>query len=270
VVVGSVEIHPVLDAVGALGGYDEAYPDVAEAEWEPYRELYPELFVGSAWRLPVVVYVLRSGGRTILVDTGVGPVGLWKGWEPEREGLLLGNLAALGIRPEDVDVVFLTHLHVDHLGWNTDERGEVLFPRARYVVHPDAVAFALARPDRDHIERCVAPLVDRFEPVDEAVDLAPGVRPRALPGHYPGHVGLSIRSRGSRAELIADIMPHPALLEQQEWVFAWDDMEQTSTRAELVEEVVGSAALVVCGHFPRSGIGRVVRRGGRVVWEEVT
>ena len=268
-VVGSVEILPVLDAVGALGRYGDAYPDVPEEEWEPYRELYPELFAGPDWRLPVLVHVLRSADRTILVDTGAGPAGLWTDWAPEREGLLPSELKRLGIRSEDVDVVFLTHLHVDHIGWNTDERGAVFFRRARYVVHPDALSFALSNPDRDHIERCVAPLVDRFEWVDETVELAPGVRPRALPGHYPGHMGLSIASDGARAELIADIAPMPALLERPEWVFAWDDMEQTSTRAALVDELVDTDCLAACGHFPGSGIGRVVRRDGRVVWEEV-
>jgi glyoxylase-like metal-dependent hydrolase (beta-lactamase superfamily II) len=270
VVVGGVEIVPVLDAVGDLCELAHAYPDVPADAWEPYRPLYPELFSGTRWRLPVAVHLVRSGGATVLVDTGVGPAGLWDFWAAEREGLLPAALDQLGVQREEIDVVFLSHLHVDHLGWNTDERSDVFFPRARYVTHPDALAFALARPDRPHIKRCLEPLLDRIKPASDGIELAPGVIARALPGHYPGHMGVSIRSEGERAELIADTVPHPALLDERAWVFALDDFEPTPTRAHLVEEVLDTDCVVVCGHYPGSGIGRVVSRDGRVVWEELT
>jgi glyoxylase-like metal-dependent hydrolase (beta-lactamase superfamily II) len=269
VVVDGVEIVPVLDAVGDLCELADAYPEVPAEAWESYRPLYPELFSGTQWRLPVAVHLLRANGTTVLVDTGVGPAGLWDFWSPEREGLLPDELDEIGVRREDVDVVFLTHLHVDHVGWNTDHRSVVFFPRARYLTHPDALAFALQRAERPHIVRCLEPLAERIELVEDGAELAPGVRARALPGHYPGHMGVSIRSGDARAELIADIAPHPALLDQPAWAFAYDDIEQTSTRAELVEEVLDTDCVVVCGHFPGSGIGRVVSRDGRVVWEEL-
>ena len=60
-----------------LGDYDELYPDVPGESWEPYRALYPELFAGETWRLPCNSFLIRSAGTTILVDTGVGPPGLW-------------------------------------------------------------------------------------------------------------------------------------------------------------------------------------------------
>jgi glyoxylase-like metal-dependent hydrolase (beta-lactamase superfamily II) len=269
VLVGEIEIVPLLDAVGELAELSEAYTGVPAESWAPYRELYPEVFAGTRWRLPVTVYLVRSSGVTVLVDTGVGPAGLWDFWAAEREGLLPAALADHGVERDAVDVVVLTHLHVDHLGWNADDSGATVFPRARYFVHPDALAFALERPDRPHIRRCVEPLLDRFEWPGDEDELAPGVRPRALPGHYPGHVGVSIRSGGEHAELIADVAPHPALLDRPEWVFALDDLPQTTTRAELVEELLDRDPLLVCGHFPGSGIGRVVTRDGRIVWEEV-
>ena len=266
---GDVAIVPLLDAVGVLGELVDLYEGSSEDEWERYRALYAELFEGSGWRLPVAVHLFRTGGKTLLLDTGVGPAGLWEGWRAEREGLLPGALEEAGVLPEEIDVVFLTHLHIDHLGWNTDAAGNPFFPNARYLVHPDALAFALARPDRPHIRRCVTPLLDRFEDAVAGAELLPGVTPVPLPGHYPGHMGLRISSGGVEAVAIADIAAHPALFERPEWVFAYDDMEQTGTRTELVPELVDSDVVVICGHFPGSGVGRVVTRDDRRIWEEL-
>ena len=128
ILVGSVELAPVPDAAGVLCPYAEAYPGVPAEDWEPYRALYPELFVEDGWRLPCLSYLIRSSEVTILVDTGVGPPGLWD-WTAEEEGLLPASLAALGVGVDEVDVVFLTHLHIDHIGWNTDLDGVPFFPR---------------------------------------------------------------------------------------------------------------------------------------------
>ena len=146
-VVGSVELVPLVDAVGLLGELDELYPGFDD--WEPYRTLYPDAFDGSQWRITCTSYLLRSGGTTVLVDTGVGPAGLW-GWTPESEEGLLPALAGAAVAPDGIDIVFLTHLHVDHVGWNTDRNGQLVFPNARYVAHGDGVAFARTT-DRPHL-----------------------------------------------------------------------------------------------------------------------
>jgi glyoxylase-like metal-dependent hydrolase (beta-lactamase superfamily II) len=266
--VGDIEVSPLLDAVGELGELAELYPDVAAEYWEPYRALYPDLFTGPRWRLPCTCYLVRATGTTVLVDTGVGPPGLW-GWEAEQEGGLPPALDALGIGRDDVDIVFLTHLHIDHLGWNTDAEADVYFPRARYIVHRDAVAFALSRPELPHIRRCVEPLKDRFEQLDGDADLVRGVTAFAAPGHYPGHMAVRIESEEERAVVLADIAVHPALLDRPEWRYVSDlDYDRcVETRRALLDELVDSDVTVACGHYPEGGIGRVVHRNGRVVWE---
>jgi glyoxylase-like metal-dependent hydrolase (beta-lactamase superfamily II) len=268
VVVGSIEIEPVRDAVGVLCEYTEAYPDVALEEWEPFRALYPENFSDDSWRLPCTSHLIRSSGITILVDTGVGPPGLWD-WTAEDEGLLPGVLEAAGVGLDQIDIVFLTHLHIDHLGWNTDIEGVPLFPRARYVVHADALAFALSNADSAHIRRCIVPLVGAFEQVRGEVELAPGVVAFEAPGHSPGHMALRVASEGAHATILADAVPHPALLDHPEWVFAFDEdaAANAPTRVAMVAEVATSDGLVVCGHFPGSGIGRLGTADGRLVWE---
>jgi glyoxylase-like metal-dependent hydrolase (beta-lactamase superfamily II) len=262
-VVGSVELVPLVDAVGVLGELDELYPGFDD--WEPYRELYPELFSGSKWRIACASYLIRSGGTTVLVDTGVGPAGLW-GWTPEREEGLLPALAAVGVAPDEVDVVFLTHLHVDHVGWNTGRDGELVFPKARYVAHREGVAFARGS-GRPHVERTIA-AVD-FDEIDGEVALAEGVTAYELPGHFPGHMGVRIASGGARAELIADAAVHPMLLHEPDALYLSDidPGDCTATRRALVPGLVDRDVLVVCGHYPAGGIGRVVTRDDRVVWE---
>jgi len=270
VVVGSIEIEPVLDAVGVVYEYAEAYSGMTQEDWEPYHELYPELVAGTAWRLPCLSYVIRSDEATILVDTGVGPAGLWDDWTPEREGLLPSGLDAVGVSPDEIDIVFLTHVHVDHVGWNCDLDAVPLFPRARYVVHGDALDYALTK-DYAHIGRCIVPLADRFQQVRGDTALARGIVAFETPGHYPGHLALRVSSEGVGATLIGDVVPHPALLDRPEWGFAFDadSAQNAHTRARLVAELVEGGDLVVCGHYPGNGIGRLVTRAGRVLWEPV-
>lgn len=267
-VVGSIELSPVPDAVGLLGEYSELYPEVPAEAWEPYRALYPDLFYRDAWRLPCNCFLVRTAGITILVDTGVGPPGLWD-WTAEHEGELPEALAKLGVGPDDIDIVFLTHLHIDHVGWNTDLEGVALFPRARYIVHEDALAFARTQDGRAHAQRCIIALEDRFETVSSDVELAHGVTAFVSPGHFRGHMGLRLASGSQRAVLIADTAVHPALLNEPDWVYVADGERAicAATRHALLPELVDRDVLVACGHYPGSGIGRVVTRDSRVVWE---
>ena len=268
-VVGSIELQPVPDAVGLLAEYSEAYPEVPAEAWEPYRALYRELFSGKSWRLPCNCFLVRSDGVTILVDTGVGPPGLWD-WTAEREGELPRALAQLGVDAGDIDIVFLTHLHIDHVGWNADLEGVALFPRARYVVHRDSLAFARQQDGRAHVQRCIVALADRFETVEGGVELAPGVAAFVSPGHFPGHMGLRLASEGQRAVLLADTAVHPALLHEPDWVYVSDREPAicAATRHALLPELVDQDVLVASGHYPATGISRVVTRAGRVTWEE--
>jgi glyoxylase-like metal-dependent hydrolase (beta-lactamase superfamily II) len=263
VVVGSVELVPLVDAIGELGELADLFPDTSD--WAPYRELYPEIFAGSRWRLPCTSYLLRSAGDTVLVDTGVGPAGLW-GWDAEFEEGLLPAVAQAGSAPEDVDVVFLTHLHVDHVGWNTDRDGRLVFPNARYLAHRDGIAFA-SDSDRPHVGRTI--LAVEFEQIAGEITVAEGVTAFPLPGHFPGHMGLRIDSEGERAVLIADAAVNPMLLDHPDraYVSDGDAVACAATRRTLLPELVDQDVLTVCGHYPAGGIGRVVTREDRVVWE---
>jgi glyoxylase-like metal-dependent hydrolase (beta-lactamase superfamily II) len=268
VLVGDVEIEPIVDAVGELGELGELYPETPAGDWAPYRDTYPGLFAETRWRLLFTSYLLRTSETTVLVDTGIGPPGTW-GIPLETEAELPKRLEELGVGRDEIDVVFLTHLHIDHVGWNADESGVAFFPRARYVVHADALAFVRANDGRPHVHRCVEAIADRFETFDGEIELAAGIRTVPLPGHYPGHTGLRISVGGEEAMLMADAAVHAALLDRPEWRYVSDlDHERSvETRRTLVGELVDSDVLVLCGHYPDGGIGQVVRRNGRVVWQ---
>jgi glyoxylase-like metal-dependent hydrolase (beta-lactamase superfamily II) len=269
VAVGDLELASLPDAVGILGELGELYPEVSGGEWEPHRALYPELFKGSLWRLPVACFLVRAEERTILVDAGVGPPGSWE-WEGETEGGLPRALAAHRVDLADLDAVFLTHLHIDHVGWLADEE---LLAHAQVLVHGAAFTFAAENsrirwlPDRlRELEQR-----GRIQTVSDGAELAPGVTAQAYPGHYPGHLGLRLESHGARAVMVADAAVHPTLLDRLDWRYVSDHEHETSasTRRSLVSALADEDSIVAASHYPGSGIGRIVRRADRVIWEEI-
>ena len=121
----------------------QLFPTVAAEAWVPFRHRYPELFPGpDTWHNHFGCYLLRSQGRTILVDTGIGShatnPGMITTLAGGVDGRLMTELQATDVPPEAVDIVFFTHLHPDHVGWNLLQEGadpRATFPRARYIMH---------------------------------------------------------------------------------------------------------------------------------------
>ncbi len=265
--IGDVELAALPDALGLLGELDDLYPDTPAQAWAPYRALYPELFAGTKWRLPVTCYLLRTPAHTVVVDAGVGRPGVWD-WEAVWEGGLPAALAACNVEPRAVDLVVLTDLHVDHVGWLADGG---LFPRARYVVHREALNFAREHSRVLWLRETLDELDERglLDVVDGEAELAPGLTATPLPGHYPGHQGVRVVSGGAHALLVADAAVHPALLDAPGWRYESDHDHVTAaaTRQALVTDLVGSEVIVACGHYPAGGIGRPARVEERVVWE---
>ena len=141
--VGNVEILVMHDAESALP-LEMTFPHVTAQDWVPFKEKYPEAFDGpDNLRAHFECYLIPSQRQTILVDTGIGTndsnpgtiQGLLGG---SVEGKLLSELASAGIAPGDIDIVIMTHLHPDHVGWNVNAGGTdptATFPNARYIAH---------------------------------------------------------------------------------------------------------------------------------------
>lgn len=174
--------------------------------------------------------VVRSGEKTILIETGIGnklPEKMAKIYnQPAR---LLDNLAAAGIAPDDVDIVINSHLHFDHCGWNTIRNGDKVvptFPRARYYAQEGEWRHARQQHERDAVSYMTVnydPLVEngQMELLNGNREIVPGVSVEVFPGHTENMQAVILHSGGKTACYISDLIPTRAHLDPT-WVMAFD------------------------------------------------
>lgn len=212
-------------------------------------------------------YIVRTPRSTVLIDTGVGNDKARDGrpaWHMRR-GSFLEDLAAAGVTPAEVDTVLCTHLHVDHVGWNTrlvDGRWVPTFPQARYVFAGEEWEFWRHEKD-DCIADSVVPVVEAGLALlvnhDYAVD--PWLTFEPSPGHTPGHVCVRLRTRAGEAVFAGDLMHRTVQVAEPQWSsqFCYDPAKASETRRAFVERHADSGVLILAAHFPRPGY--IVRQG---------
>ncbi len=278
--VGNVEILTLTDYEGRLPfTLDQIFPDTTLEQWQPYRERYPRAFPApDTWGPHFGGMAVRSEGRLILVDSGAGaaPIPLLGG----AEGKLLENMKSHGIDPADVDVVFMTHAHIDHIGWNVAANGTPTFPRARYVLHradwdaaKELEAFIMGFGAAPYVERALAPLeqLGVLDLVDGDKALTSEVTAISTPGHTPGHMCALIVSGEEKALIPGDVIVHPALVTEPGWHFGFDNDQERAilTRTAILDRVEAEGMTLATCHFPHPGFGNVVRLDGRRYWQPV-
>lgn len=264
--IGNVDVLPLVDTY-LLGDPKVFMPQHAEAFVAGYPQYFDER---GLLRMSITCFLVRSAGKTWLIDTGLGP----RRRPNFPVGRLDQTLRDAGIDPADIDAVVHTHLHVDHVGWNTVDGAEGMpvpfFPRAEHHAQQDEWDFWM-RPDflegseHLHLRECVAPVADRLRLHRGEVSLDEHLVFVAAPGHTPGHVAIGIVSGGERALIVGDASHHPVQLDHPEWspVFDVDPELAARSRARLFEEAATSGLIWMAGHWPDSGIGRIVRVNGR-------
>ena len=276
--VGGVQVTAVCDVTGDFPApLERAFPAVPPVAWAPWRRRHPEAFSGTDhWRLRDWCFVVRARDRVVLVDTGVGGPGVpgatWIG----TPGRLPEELAAAGVDPEEIDLVVLTHLHLDHVGWNLawdGDRPRPRFPRARYLVQlADWELFGSRgdESDREAFDHCVAPLQDLG--VAELLD-GDRVLDRQLtllhtPGHTPGSQSLLVASGGDAVLLWGDVANHPAQIGEPDWGPGSDVQPEVArqTRRRLLDRIETEAMRLAPAHFPEP-FGTVIRVDGARRWE---
>lgn len=269
------------------GHMDSAFifPASAPHGWAPHAHL-----LDGQGRFPVSIgsFLIRTGGRVLLVDLGLGSVDFEvPGVASFKGGRLLESLAAEGLGPEDVDTVFFTHLHHDHVGWVTDVAPALdfpdgarvtglTFPRARHLVAEAEWEHwtgngTFPGPDAQAVQ---APLAEQIQFVGDGAEIAPGVRVLATPGHTPGHHSLVVTDSSGvdprRLVILGDVMHCQVQVTESQWSFVFDadPEEAVRTREQLLKELEHPDTVPAGGHFADHVFGRVLPPIPRRAWAD--
>jgi len=273
--IGAVKVTRIVE-IELPVAYDERRPFIRQATPAALRAspwLYPN-FVGEDDRLKLSIHALLvdAPGLRLVVDTCIGndrPRSLMGG--RALATAFLDDLSAAGWSRETVTTVVCTHLHVDHVGWNTmlvEGRWVPTFPNARYLIGRREYEYWKSEGGEEQqtiLADSVAPvfeaglvdLVEMDHRLSEEICLTP------TPGHTPGHVSVSIASGGERAIITGDAMHHPCQIAHPDWSPPFDSDPDASqvTRRSLLEDVADQPVLVIGTHFAAPTAGHVKRDG---------
>lgn len=277
--IGEVVIHRVLEDESPWVAPSTLYPDLTPEILASHRPwLEPHLLDPATGKLVMAFhsFVVKTPWHTILVDACGGN----DKNRPHKTGYhmkswpYLETLASAGYHPQQIDFVLCTHLHADHVGWNTrrvDGRWVTTFPRARYLIARQewehwSVAELRARYTTDpYFEDSVLPVIESgqsdFVTMDHVIDEQ--VRLEPSPGHTPGHVCVRVGSGGAQAVLMGDIM-HTALQCAEPDInscFCVAPEQARRTRREFLGRHAGTPVLILPAHFPTPAAGWIRSNG---------
>ena len=251
------------------------FPQTSPQDWQPFRSwLRPHPLSRHLGYLTLVVqsFLVRTPHHTILIDTCVGDCKPRTGgiipssWNNQRGGTFLHQLELAGARPEDIDFVMCTHLHSDHVGWNTRLAGDrwvPTFPNAKYIMSRRDLEYT----QELHRKRPINALVDSVLPVVEAGQamlvandyaLDDNVWLESTPGHTPDHISVCMASNGVNAVVTGDLIHTPVQCMKPEWKpFSDADADlAVRTRRAFLERHCEANTLVCGTHFPSPSLGR--------------
>ena len=273
-IIGDVRVTRVVE-LEAIGGSRFLLPQATREAVAGIRWLAPH-FADAEGRLKMSIHalVVQTPSRRIIVDTCIGndkqrEMPPWS----HMQTRFLEDLTAEGFAPESIDNVLCTHLHVDHVGWNTrlvDGVWTPTFPNARYLIGRDEFEYWRGQTDEGQGETMI--FEDSVRPVWDAglVDLVgtdhricDEVRLTPTLGHTPGHVSVVIESKGERALITGDFIHHPCQMAHPEWAATvdYDPQASTATRRRMFAELAGTPTLVIGTHFAAPTAGHVVWDG---------
>ena len=250
---GDFELTAVSDGIYHLDG-GAFFGVVPKVMWERKVKADEKNLVRSGLNS----VVLRTGRQTILIETGIGnklPQRMVKIYGQPAQ--LLENLAAVGVSPEDIDIVINSHLHFDHCGWNTVRKGEKVvatFPKAQYFAQEGEWQHGRRQHERDAISY----LSDNYDPLISTgqmrllhgdQEIAPGVFVKIFPGHTQNMQAVIIRSGGQTACYISDLIPTTAHLNLT-WVMAFDlfPLQTIESRKRYYAQAIPEKWLTIFTH----------------------
>jgi glyoxylase-like metal-dependent hydrolase (beta-lactamase superfamily II) len=281
--IGDVTVARIVER-DLMGLLNKVIPDATVAAIRPLRWLFPH-FVDEAGTLIgfTQAFVVQTPSRRIIVDTCIGNDKDFdtfrRSWS-RLQTTFLSQLSEAGFPRETIDTVLCTHLHADHIGWNTmlvDNQWVPTFPNARYLLgrveyqatqardHDATFDDPRSRGMRVAAAESLTPVLDAglvdFVETDHVV--CDEVRLIPSQGHTEGHVSIRITSHGEEALITGDFIHHPCQLAHPEWASPvdYDQSQSTATRQRLFAELAGTLTLVIGSHFADPTAGRIVRDG---------
>ena len=276
--IGDVEVWRILEINGPFLSPEELFPDAGPEVRKALETHAPQQLCKKTGKLilPIQGFLLKTPKHTILVDSCVGndKDNGHVDWNKRSSDRFMAALTAAGVGPEDIDYVLCTHLHSDHVGWNTkleDGRWIPTFPNARYLI---------TAADNEHFrEQAGTTYMQSVLPVVEArqVDLVASehmlgdnVSLIPTPGHTPGHVSVLISSNGSEAIITGDAIHTSVQCRHPDWHFKFDTdgAMAAGSRRKLLQEATSGNRRVIGNHFALPSIGRVKEHGDAFLWEE--
>lgn len=207
--------------------------------------------------LPVRAFLVRGPSGSLLIDAGAG-----NAWH-RGLGRLPEALAQAGTGPQEVDLVALTHTHIDHLSGLVDGDGGLVYPNADRVLVATEELMAFRAEPR------MIPVLPRLLPLEQGDGPMPGVVAVNAPGHSPGHMAFLVEGR---LLIWGDLVHHPVQFARPEvtWKFDEDPDQARATRMALFDRVIAEGWLVAGAHLPHPGIGRLEREGETYSFHPVT
>ena len=273
--IGQVTVTRIVETEMPVA-YHEKHPFLPEARPEALAEipwLYPHYVTPEgALRLSIHALLVEAPGLRLVVDTCIGNdrPRRFIGRQPLATDFLQ-QMEKAGWSRDSVDAVVCTHLHVDHVGWNTMLEGDQwvpTFPKARYLIGRKEYEHWMAEGDEEQhiiLGDSIAPIFEAglAELVDMDHRLSPEIALVPTPGHTPGHVSVAITSQGERALITGDFMHHPSQIARPHWCppFDSDTAQSTATRKAVLEDLADGPTLVIGTHFAAPTAGRIVRDG---------
>lgn len=279
---GNVDVLRVEESHGPGFQPNQLLPDWSAEKIAPHKRwLVPQYYDDVKDRLISSVHgwILKTKHHTILIDSCVGNH-KHRPTQPRFHMLdrpFMTNLAAAGVRPEDIDYVLCTHLHVDHVGWNTqlkDGRWVPTFPNAKYVFSKiDRDYFDPSRGEGGKVEAnalvfndSVLPILDAKQDmvVEGVVELTDGITIEPAPGHSPGHVLIKLASAGQEGLFCGDIMHHPMQIYEVGWssAFCSDAAQARVSRRRMLEHAANHGSIVYPAHFGGPHVCRIAEKAG--------
>ena len=280
--IGDIKVTRVVE-MEVVGGSRFILPDATRDACLPYSWMQPH-FMDDSGNLVMSIHalVIEVGERRIIVDTCIGndkerSIPNWSNLQTN----FLKDMENIGYPVESIDTVLCTHLHVDHVGWNTRlVNGEWVptFENARYLIGEDEWTYWDTNEDPTSygnvMDDSVRPVIEAglVDLVSTSETIAPGIRLESTPGHTPGHVSVLLESRGEEAVITGDCIHHPCQITRTDWCSSADyDKDQgRATREKFLERLVETNVLVIGTHFatPTAGHIRHYPEGG--YWLEVS